>query len=122
LSEAQVSDLTPVVQGFARQGLRVLGVASCVTEGALSDAPEDAPFAFEGLIGFLDPVRADVPAALKEAQGAGIAVVMITGDHPATALAVAETIGLDASGGVLIGAEISPTAHREAETAKAHRG
>lgn len=107
LSEAQVSDLTPVVQGFARQGLRVLGVASCVTEGALSDAPEDAPFAFEGLIGFLDPVRADVPAALKEAQGAGIAVVMITGDHPATALAVAETIGLDASGGVLIGAEIA---------------
>lgn len=107
LSEAQVADLVPVVERFARQGLRVLGVASCVTQGPLSDAPEEARFTFEGLIGFLDPVRADVPAALKEAQGAGIAVVMITGDHPATALAVAETAGLDASGGVLIGAEIA---------------
>ncbi|ADG08630.1 cation-translocating P-type ATPase [Caulobacter segnis] len=107
LSETQVGDLTPVIQRFARDGLRVLGVASCVTDGALSDAPEDSPFAFEGLIGFLDPVRADVPAALSEARAAGIAVVMITGDHPATALAVAETVGLDASSGVLIGPEIA---------------
>ncbi|MDR6626751.1 cation-translocating P-type ATPase [Caulobacter segnis] len=107
LSEAQAADLAPVVERFARQGLRVLGVASRVAQGALSDGPEDARFTFEGLIGFLDPVRADVPDALKEARGAGIAVVMITGDHPATALAVAETAGLDVSGGVLIGPEIA---------------
>lgn len=107
LTEAEIGGLVPVVERFARQGLRVLAVASCMTAGPLSDFPEDMRFTFEGLIGFLDPVREDVPAALKEAQAAGISVVMITGDHPATALAVAEAAGLDASGGVLIGPEIA---------------
>lgn len=107
LPEAEIGDLVPVVERFARQGLRVLGVASGMTAGPLPDVPEDMRFTFEGLVGFLDPVREDVPAALKEAQAAGISVVMITGDHPATALAVAETAGLDASGGVLIGPEIA---------------
>lgn len=107
LPQAEIGDLASVVERFARQGLRVLGVASRVTRDAPSDEPEDARFTFEGLIGFVDPVREDAPAALEEARGAGISVVMITGDHPATALAVAERAGLDASGGVLIGPEVA---------------
>lgn len=107
LPAAEVARLTAVVGAYAEQGLRVLGVASSRVNGAFPDDPQTAPFAFEGLVGFLDPVRKDVPAALKGAQAAGISVVMITGDHPATALAIAKAAGLDTSGGVLLGSELA---------------
>jgi Ca2+-transporting ATPase len=107
LPDAEVARLTAVVSDFAEQGLRVLGVASSRVNGAFPDDPEEADFVFAGLLGFLDPVRKDVPAALKEAQAAGISVVMITGDHPATALAIARTAGLDTSGGVMLGSELA---------------
>lgn len=107
LPDEQIATLTAVVEQFAVQGLRVLGAASCQTETSFPENPEDAPFRFAGLIGFLDPVRPDVPAALKEAANAGISVVMITGDHPATALAIAKAAGLETTGGVLLGSEIA---------------
>ena len=107
LSDAEVARLMGVVSTYADQGLRVLGVASSTVDGAFPDDPETAPFVLAGLVGFLDPVRMDVPAALKEAQAAGISVVMITGDHPATALAIARTAGLDTSSGVLLGSELA---------------
>jgi Ca2+-transporting ATPase len=110
LKPAEITRLTAVVDSFAEQGLRVLGVASCRTTGAFPDDPAQAVFGFEGLVGFLDPVRADVPAALEEARAAGIAVVMITGDHPATALAIAKTAGIDTAGGVMLGSEIAALA------------
>ena len=107
LPQAQVERLTAVVETFAVQGLRVLGVATCRTQTAFPDDPMAAPFAFSGLVGFLDPVRPDVPAALKEARDAGLLVLMITGDHPATALAIAQAAGLDTAGGVLLGSQIA---------------
>ncbi len=107
LADDQIARLTDVVERYAGQGLRVLGVASCRTESPFPDDPEDATFAFAGLVGFLDPVRPDAPAALKEARAAGISVVMITGDHPATALAIAKAAGLETSGGVLLGDELA---------------
>ncbi len=113
LSPVDVDRLTAVVTSFAGQGLRVLGVAACAVEGAFPEDPGSAPFRFEGLVGFLDPVRPDVPAALAEARAAGIPVIMITGDHPATALAIAAAAGLDVSGGVLLGAEIAALSPRD---------
>ncbi|MFZ4604694.1 MAG: cation-translocating P-type ATPase [Caulobacter sp.] len=107
LAPAEAARLTAVVTRFAAEGLRVLGVAACAVEGPFPDDPGAAPFRFEGLVGFLDPVRPDVPAALAEAAAAGISVVMITGDHPATALAIAAAAGIDVSGGVLLGPEIA---------------
>ena len=107
LPDDQAERLTSLVEEFAVQGLRVLGVASCQTKTPFPDDPVEAPFAFAGLVGFLDPVRPDVPAALREAREAGISVLMITGDHPATALAIAKAAGLDVSGGVLLGDEIA---------------
>ncbi|HMA10372.1 MAG TPA: HAD-IC family P-type ATPase, partial [Steroidobacteraceae bacterium] len=98
--------LHEVVADMARRGLRVLGVASRHHSG---DAPEDisrGPFEFEGLVGFLDPVRAEVPAALEQARHAGISVAMITGDYPATALAIAWRAGIDTFAGVLTGGDI----------------
>ena len=105
--DADIARLTGVVAAFAEQGLRVLGVASSRTSGEFPASPRDATFTFSGLVGFLDPVRKDVPDAIAEARAAGISVVMITGDHPATALAIARTAGLDTSGGVLLGPEIA---------------
>jgi Ca2+-transporting ATPase len=107
LSKADIERLTSVVGDYAELGLRVLGVASSRVAGVFPDDPETAPFVFAGLVGFLDPVRKDVPAALKEAKAAGISVVMITGDHPATALAIARTAGIDTSGGVMLGSELA---------------
>jgi len=92
---------------MAAKGLRVLGVARADDpENAISD-PKDTKFTFVGLIGFLDPIRAEVPAALAEARAAGIDVAMITGDYPVTALEVARQAGLDISSGVMTGAEIA---------------
>jgi Ca2+-transporting ATPase len=90
------SRLDDAVRGFGGAGLRVLAVARQDDDGA---------FALAGLVGFRDPVRADVPAALAEARAAGVRVVMITGDYPATARAIARDAGL-ADGRVLTGAEL----------------
>jgi Ca2+-transporting ATPase len=105
LPDEECARLMAVVGSFAEAGLRVLAAAVCRTAGDFPREPEDATFVFAGLIGFLDPVRPDVPQALAEARAAGVAVVMITGDHPATALAVARAAGLDTAPGVLLGAE-----------------
>jgi len=95
------------VATIAAHGLRVLAVA--IHEGPLprEDDPGSGVFAFEGLVGFLDPLREDVPEAVALAARAGIRVVMITGDYPATALAIARQAGIDARGGALSGAEIA---------------
>lgn len=93
------------VERFAGDGLRVLGVAEWCGPGPFPDEPSEARFRFLGLIGFLDPLRVEAVPALKEAASAGVKVVMITGDHPATALAIARAAGLDAGAGVLMGAD-----------------
>lgn len=110
LNTQQVSELQDVLASFAKAGLRVLGAASARGPGAAFDEPEETAFEFEGLVGFLDPLRTDVRSALEEARGAGVAVVMITGDHPATALAIAAAAGIDVSAGALTGAEIAALA------------
>ncbi len=93
--------------GMAAGGLRVLGIAKATEPAGSIDDPKDATFEFVGLIGFLDPLRQDVPAALAEAQLAGIDVSMITGDYPATALEIARQAGIEVAGGVLTGPEIA---------------
>jgi Ca2+-transporting ATPase len=96
------------VTRIASDGLRVLAVASAeVTDGALPESPRGLHFRFLGLVGLRDPVRNTVPAALADCYGAGIRVVMITGDHPGTASAVARAVGLDDASGVLAGSELA---------------
>ena len=102
------------VDALAAQGLRVLAVARGTFEGQDWPASEhDFDFAFVGLLGLADPVRPEVPAAVAECRAAGLRVVMITGDYPATARAIARQAGLitpaDGTGGddVLSGDEIA---------------
>lgn len=90
---------------LASGGLRVLAVGETRHRSPLA-APDATDFTFLGLVGFLDPVAADVPEALRVARAAGVQVAMITGDYPATALRIAENAGIDVSGGVLTGAAI----------------
>jgi Ca2+-transporting ATPase len=83
------------VEAMARRGMRVLGAARAVPDaGELPPNPRGFRFAFVGLIGFADPLRPTVPAAIEECRSAGIHVIMITGDHPATARAIAASAGL----------------------------
>jgi magnesium-transporting ATPase (P-type) len=79
---------------MADRGLRVLACAYRVlpAECALASAEED--LTLTALVGFEDPPRPEVPAAIRRCRSAGIKVVMVTGDHPHTALAVGREIGL----------------------------
>jgi Ca2+-transporting ATPase len=107
LDQDETVRLLEAVGRFAGAGLRVLAVAACEVVDGFPETPEEAEFQFEGLIGFRDPIRPEVPQALAEARRAGIRVVMITGDHPATALTIAGEAGLDVSGGILQGAALA---------------
>jgi Ca2+-transporting ATPase len=109
LNQAQLAALAIQVNSLAEQGMRVLGVARASYSGSIwPDIQHDFDFKFLGLIGLADPVRPTVEPALKECTAAGIRVVMITGDYPVTAAAIAKQIGLSAgSGGVISGADLS---------------
>ena len=89
--------LTRSVDAMAAKGLRVLGVARASFTGPIwPDSQRDFDFAFLGLVGLADPLRPSVPGAVSECRSAGIKVVMITGDYPATARTIARQAGLDA--------------------------
>jgi Ca2+-transporting ATPase len=103
----QRTELAKQVDTLAADGLRVLGVARGAFTGSNWPASQhDFDFKFLGLIGLSDPVRPAVPAAIKACNQAGIKVVMITGDYPSTAQAIACKIGLDSGNEILIGADI----------------
>jgi cation-transporting P-type ATPase I len=91
---------------LARRGLRVLAVA----ERQCPDAPDPAALeelVFHGFLALSDPVRPTAAAALSEIRRAGVEVVMITGDHPSTASAIAAELDLMRGRQVMTGAELS---------------
>jgi Ca2+-transporting ATPase len=96
MSAGDLAELRERVDGLARDGLRVLGVA-LATAGPnnLPESQSDFAFRFCGLIGFADPLRPEVKDAVGECRSAGIRVVMITGDYPATASAIAGQAGIN---------------------------
>ena len=83
-----------VATEMADRGLRVLAFAHRVLAIGynLSDAEDD--LVLTALVGFEDPPRPEVPSAVRRCREAGVQVVMVTGDHPHTALAIAREIGL----------------------------
>ncbi len=88
--------LTQTVEAMAAEGLRVLGVARASFTGLTwPDSQLDFEFEFLGLVGLADPLRPSVPEAVRECRSAGIRVVMITGDYPATARAIARQAGIE---------------------------
>ncbi len=98
LGPAERATVTQSVDVMARKGLRVLGVARAAFAGPTwPESQHEFAFEFLGLVGLADPLRASVPHAIGECRSAGIRVVMITGDYPVTASAIAREAGLDAT-------------------------
>ncbi|MFM0412246.1 cation-translocating P-type ATPase [Paraburkholderia dipogonis] len=98
LGERDTQTVLDQAAQMASGGLRVLGVAKA--RHSHTDWPEqqhDFEFSFVGLVGLLDPVRPEAAGAISECQAAGIRVVMITGDYPSTARAIATEVGIDAA-------------------------
>jgi len=96
----------------AAEGERILGFAAMPIGFAaerLTQADVESGLTFLGLVGFIDPPREEVIQAIAECHSAGIAVKMITGDHAATASAIAAQLGLADANRVVVGAEIDAT-------------
>ncbi|MGZ5053742.1 MAG: HAD-IC family P-type ATPase [Methylobacter sp.] len=116
-----VQDREPIqaqISAMAQQSLRVLGSAyrdldSGIPDGLTADAVEH-DLVFVGLSGMYDPPRQEVKEAIAKCQSAGIRVVMITGDHPHTAIAIAREIGLAVSDDVAVsGIELDKMSDQE---------
>jgi Ca2+-transporting ATPase len=114
LTPAQQDSLSRDVATLASQGLRVLGVARGLTSvKSLPEKPHDLSLELVGLLGFEDPLRPTVPAAVAECQAAGVRVVMITGDYPATAQSIARQAGLANCETVVSGSELDRMSDEE---------
>jgi Ca2+-transporting ATPase len=119
---ANLCHLTPALQAslargaatLASQGFRVLGVARGTTrQGQLPEEHHGLSLELVGLLGFEDPVRATVPAAVAECQAAGVRVVMITGDYPKTAESIARQAGIANAEKVITGADLDAMSDEE---------
>ena len=110
LSASDTRRVSDASQAMAARGLRVLAVARGRFEPGLAGyptTPQGFDFEFLGLVGLADPLRPGVAAAVQDCRNAGIRVVMITGDHPATARVMASQAGLDGAGATLTGTELA---------------
>ena len=108
LDEAERARWTERVEAAAAEGHRILALAG-------SDGAAESDLTLLGLVMLWDPPRAEVRDAIRQAQRAGVRVIMVTGDHPATARAIAQRIGISVTrvvtGGELDG--LTPVEFRE---------
>jgi len=98
------------IAAMAGRGLRVLGVAFRTLAAAPAGMPAgelEERLAFLGLVGMIDPPREEAKPAVAACASAGIRPIMITGDHPATARAIALQLGLNHNGATLSGEELN---------------
>jgi Ca2+-transporting ATPase len=107
LPPQEIAVMTDAVEEMAARGIRVLAVATATPTGRDWAATQHGyDYTLAGLVGLADPLRVSAPAAVAECRGAGIRVVMITGDYAATARAIASQAGI-ADGDVLTGADLA---------------
>ncbi len=107
LAPGQLSDVKARASNMAAEGLRILGVAKSRWEQQqLPEGQRDLAYEFVGLVGLADPIRPEVPAAVQECYGAGLRVIMITGDYAGTAQNIAQQVGIASTDQVLTGAEV----------------
>lgn len=101
LDDSRRSEILATVDRLAGDALRTLAVAYLpLDRNAPADVGEEVEreLVFAGIVGIIDPPRAEVRVAIADAHRAGVRVVMITGDHPATAARIAADLGLAAAG------------------------
>ena len=98
VSKHNVKKLNEQNEGLAKDGLRVITLANGKIKKKDSYKESDIKdLTFMGMVGFIDPIRKEVVASIKQCRGAGIKVLMITGDHPLTAFAIAKDLKLTSS-------------------------
>jgi Ca2+-transporting ATPase len=105
LSPAESQRWGDQVSALAESGHKVIACAWHPLDGAWTGAEPASGFRLAGLLAFEDPVRDGVEAAIVACQAAGIHVIMVTGDHPVTALAIARQIGLSSATSDVISGE-----------------
>ena len=114
LNPHQTSFHLAEVHAMAEKGYRVIAVAGIPSfSGELPESQEGFNMEYLGLLGFEDPIRPEVPAAIEECRHAGVRVIMITGDFPATAKSIAAQIGLPTDDGVISGKELDVMSQEE---------
>jgi len=111
LTAERRAEILETNEELAGEALRTLGVAfRSLPKDALQSKEADERFeqelVFLGLIGMIDPPRAEAKDAVARAKAAGIRPIMITGDHPKTAAVIAEELGIVANGRAVTGAEL----------------
>jgi magnesium-transporting ATPase (P-type) len=106
LDDAYRQRLTQAQESMAEQGLRVLALAYRPIEPGTAKGGLEEELILCGLAGIEDPPRVEVPGAIVRCRAAGIKVIMVTGDHPRTAQAIARQIGLAQNPVVIVGAEL----------------
>ena len=112
LDDAGRAAVLDAAREMAGEALRVLAVAS---RRNATQEEADQGMTFLGLVGMIDPPRREAKAAVRECEEAGIRVIMITGDHPITAKAVAAELGLSKRGQVVTGPELEAMDDAELE-------
>jgi len=117
LDDAARNRILQANDGMTQKALRVLGMAYRVVSAKPEEVDSDhleKDLVFAGLVGMIDPAREEVKPALLKAIGAGIRTIMITGDYPNTAKAIAESIGLLRPGHrVVTGADIESLSNEQ---------
>jgi len=100
MTDAIRDEVLKNMDALAAQGLRVLALASKPWEGTVTKGEEidrsqiEEGLTFRGLVGLYDPPRPETAGSVRQCQKAGIQVHMLTGDHPGTARAIAEEVGI----------------------------
>ena len=117
IDDAKRAEILAANDDMTKDALRVLGMAYRVVSTKPDEVNSEAlekDLVFAGLVGMIDPAREAVKPALLKALGAGIRTVMITGDYPNTAKAIAESIGLLRPGSIVrTGAEVDAMSDEE---------
>jgi len=107
ISEEEKIHLLSKVKMLAKRGQRILGVAKGKVENReFPVSQKDFSFEFMGFLGFEDPIRPEVPEAIKQCYSAGIKVIMITGDYPETAKNIGKQAGLNELDEILTGHDL----------------
>jgi len=111
LSKKDKDKILEMNEQFAGNALRVLGFAYKEVSGKISRKELEENMIFLGLQAMIDPPRPEVKDAIAKCRTAGIKVIMVTGDHKATAMAIAKQIGM--TGKALTGEELENTENLE---------
>jgi len=108
MDEKEVNKHLEAARRMAEEGYRVIAVATgSSVEKELPETQQEIALVFCGLIGMEDPIRPEVPQAIRECKEAGIRVIMVTGDFPPTAKSIGARIGLETSAGIITGEELN---------------